>query len=273
MEESQKHKKLISEIFDRTSENYGTIGPDTFNYFGEKIARFANIQESALIIDLGCGRGASLFHAYKMLGDSGKIIGIDISKEMIGKTKQEIRNRGINNIEFHEMDIEDLKFSSDQFDVALCGFSLSFLPDLKKGLSEIRRVLKPGGVFVSSTFGERDNRWKPVRELISQIQNKLEPVKLAKTQILNFKEEITTLFEAERFKEIKIFSEEKEFYYKDEDEWWQSLWTHGYRGFLERLNETSLEEFKKESFEIVSRLKNKNGIPEKINVFITKASK
>ena len=270
---TQKHKNIVSEIFNQAADEYGMIGPRFFNYYGRKIVEYAEIGESDLILDIACGRGASLFPAYKKLGSSGKIVGIDLASKMLNKTKIEIENLGISNIDLYEMDVEELNFSSNEFDIALCGFGLFYFPDLKKALREIYRVLKPEGVFVASTFGERDIRWKSIRELTGHYQEKLEPIALVKTKMLDSKEEIINFLENEGFMAIDVSIEEKEFYYKNEEEWWRSIWSHGFRGFLKRLEEKMLKEFREESFKIISKIKNENGIPDKLNILITKAFK
>jgi ubiquinone/menaquinone biosynthesis C-methylase UbiE len=270
---TQKHKNIVSGIFNEAANEYGTIGPRFFEYYGRKIVEFAEIGERDVILDVACGRGASLFPAQKKLGLSGEIIGIDLASKMLDKTKIEIEKRGISNIELYEMDGEDLTFSANKFDAVLCGFGLFYFPDIKKALSEIYRVMKHGGVFVASTFGARDSRWNSIRELIGHYQEKLEPIALVKTHMLDSKEEIINYFEDAGFTAIKILTEEKEFFYKDEDEWWRSIWAHGYRGFLKRLDEKTLQEFREDSYAIISKIKNENGLPEKFNILITKALK
>ena len=99
------------------------------------------------------------------------------------------------------------------------------------------------------------------------------PDTFAKTKILDSANEIMGQFTKSGFRSINIFKEEKEFYYKDEADWWQTIWSQGYRGFLERLNEQSLKEFKAKSFKIITALKNEKGIPYNISVLITKVVK
>jgi ubiquinone/menaquinone biosynthesis C-methylase UbiE len=269
---TQKHKHIVSEVFNRTADKYGTVGPDYLGYFGYKIVEYADINEGQIILDMACGRGASLFPALDKIGSTGKIIGIDLAGAMIRNTKLEIKHATFNNIELYEMDIEALSFMSNTFDIVLCGFSLFFFPNLDIALSEINRVLKPGGVFVTSTFGKRDKRWQSFRELMANTQKNLPPISLAQTKILDTEDEIINQFTESGFKGINVFKEEKEFYYQDESDWWQTMWSQGYRGFLERLDKQSLQVFKKESFKIISKIKNKNGIPEKFQVLITKAT-
>ena len=109
--------------------------------------------------------------------------------------------------------------------------------------------------------------------MVGHYQEKLEPIALVKTKMLDSKEEIINFLENEGFTAIDVSIEEKEFYYKNEEEWWRSIWSHGYRGFLMRLDEKMLKEFREESFNIISKIKNENGIPDKLNILITKAFK
>ncbi len=270
---TEKHKLFVSGVFNRTASQYGSIGPNYLNYFGFKIVEYAGINEGQLVLDVACGRGASLYSALDKIGSIGKIIGIDLAEDMIKNTKLEIEDKNIENIELHKMDVEALTFALNTFDVVLCGFSLFFFPNLDIALSEIIRVLKPGGIFVTSTFGEKDKRWKSFQELMVSTQKNLKPISLAKTKILDLANEIIGQFTESGFRSINIFKEEKEFYYKDEADWWQTIWSQGYRGFLERLNKQSLKEFKEESFKIIANLKNEKGIPQKISVLITKVVK
>ncbi|MEJ2546014.1 MAG: class I SAM-dependent methyltransferase [Calditrichaceae bacterium] len=269
----QKHNLLISEVFNRAADQYGSVGPNYFRYFGNKIVEYAGINRGQVVLDVACGRGASIFPAHDRIGISGKVIGIDLARDMLKNIKLEIEDSSFDNIELQEMDAEVLTFASNTFDVVLCGFGLFYLPDLEKALGEIKRVLKPGGIFVTSTFGERDKRWAPFRELIVSTQKNLEPISLVQTKILDSKDEITLYFKEAGFEKINIFQEEKEIYYKDETDWWQTMWSQGYRGFLERLNEQTLNEFKDESFKIISNIRTEHGIPENFSVLITKAIK
>ena len=58
---TQKHKNIVSEIFNQAADEYGMIGPRFFNYYGRKIVEYAEIGESDVVLDIACGRGASLF--------------------------------------------------------------------------------------------------------------------------------------------------------------------------------------------------------------------
>jgi hypothetical protein len=73
------------------------------------------------------------------------------------------------------------------------------------------------------------------------------------------------------FAEIEVFFEEKELYYQDADEWWSSLWSEGTRALLERFEAEALESFKREAFQFVQGIEDEKGIPDLVQVLITKA--
>jgi len=269
-----EHKNIIASTFDKASKKYGRIGSDFFAWFGRRIADYAELEEGSTVLDIACGRGASLFPAKEKIGSSGKVTGIDISEEMIKNTRRDAERLALKNVKLKVMDAENLDFPAGCFDAVLCGFSLFFLPQLDTALNEVYRVLKTDGRFVTSTFGERDDDWRDVRRLIGSYQKKIEAPPLTDTQLLNKADNIKEQFEKAGFKTVEIFTEEKKFYYKDVNEWWQVMWSSGCRGFLEMMDETVLAEFKEKSFKIIEGIeKDEQGIPEIFNVLITKAVK
>ncbi len=268
------HKKIIASTFDKAAEKYGRVGSDFFGWFGSRIVEYADIKTGNRVLDIACGRGASLFPASNKTGSSGKVTGIDISDEMIKNTRSDAERLALKNVDLQVMDAENLNFPAGSFDAALCGFSLFFLPQLDTALNEIQRVLNNGSRFVISTFGERDNYWREVRRLIGSYQKKIDAMPLANTQLLNHEDNIKEQFANASFKEIEVFTEEKFFYYKDLNEWWQVMWSSGCRGFLELMDDSMLAEFKEKSFKIIDCIeKEEQGIPEKFNVLISRAEK
>ena len=75
-----------------------------------------------------------------------------IIEGMLEKAKESLR--GLNGIEYRVIDIQEIPFPEDTFDVVIANMMLYHVPDLSKGLSEVRRVLKAGGVFHCATYGE-----------------------------------------------------------------------------------------------------------------------
>ena len=108
---------------------------------------FARIKPGDTVIDLGSGAGNDCFVARAVTGESGKVIGIDMTEAMIAKARINADNRGFNNVEFRLGDIENLPVADNRADVVVSNCVLNLVPDKKKAFHETFRVLKPGGRF------------------------------------------------------------------------------------------------------------------------------
>lgn len=108
---------------------------------------FAQIKEGDTVIDLGSGAGNDCFVARHETGPSGKVLGIDFTRSMIKKARENAEKLGYNNVEFREGDIDDMPVSENAADVVVSNCVLNLVPSKTKVISEIYRVLKPGGHF------------------------------------------------------------------------------------------------------------------------------
>jgi SAM-dependent methyltransferase len=109
--------------------------------------QFANIKEGDLVVDLGSGAGNDCFVARAETGETGKVIGIDMTPAMIDKARQNAEKLNFNNVEFRLGEIEAMPITSNIADVIISNCVLNLVPDKRKAFAEILRVLKPGGHF------------------------------------------------------------------------------------------------------------------------------
>ena len=129
---------------------------------------FAKIKEGDTVIDLGSGAGNDAFIARRFVGEKGKVIGIDFTSAMIKKARENAEKLNLMNVEFRLGDIDDMPVTSNYADVIVSNCVLNLVPNKHKVISEIYRVLKPGGHFSISDIvleGELPSRWKDVAEL------------------------------------------------------------------------------------------------------------
>jgi ubiquinone/menaquinone biosynthesis C-methylase UbiE len=110
-----------------------------------------NINKNNKIIEFGCGNGSIWVGKGEKLPENVSIILTDISPLMIEKTKENITNK-IFSIEL--MDIQNIPFSDNYFDIIIANHMLYHVPNIDKALFEIRRTLKEGGLFYSTTVGK-----------------------------------------------------------------------------------------------------------------------
>ncbi|WP_029034741.1 arsenite methyltransferase [Salinimicrobium terrae] len=109
--------------------------------------QYAGIKKGDTVIDLGSGAGNDCFVARHETGAEGKVIGIDFTPAMIRKARINADKLGFNNVEFREGDIDDLPVNDNTADVIVSNCVLNLVPDKPKVITEIFRVLKPGGHF------------------------------------------------------------------------------------------------------------------------------
>ncbi len=109
--------------------------------------QFAQIEPGDTVIDLGSGAGNDCFIARHQTGETGKVIGIDFTPAMIKKARINADKFGFNNVEFREGDIDDMPVANDTADVVVSNCVLNLVPEKMQVISEIFRVLKPGGHF------------------------------------------------------------------------------------------------------------------------------
>ncbi|NQT22751.1 MAG: arsenite methyltransferase [Candidatus Omnitrophica bacterium] len=105
----------------------------------------ASLKEGETVLDLGSGAGFDCFLAASKVGKNGKVIGVDMTPEMIKKAKSNADRNGIKNVEFRFGEIENLPVENNSVDVIISNCVLNLAPDKSKVFQEIYRVLKPGG--------------------------------------------------------------------------------------------------------------------------------
>jgi arsenite methyltransferase len=108
---------------------------------------FAQISEGQTVLDLGSGAGNDCFVAREIVGEKGKVIGVDFTDNMIEKARENADKLGFNNVEFRKGDIEQMPVGGNSIDVVISNCVLNLVPNKQKAFSETYRVLKPGGHF------------------------------------------------------------------------------------------------------------------------------
>jgi ubiquinone/menaquinone biosynthesis C-methylase UbiE len=106
---------------------------------------YARIKPGDTVIDLGSGAGNDCFVARALTGETGKIIGIDMTEDMVEKARTNASKLGFGNVEFRLGDIENMPVDDNAADVVISNCVLNLVPDKEKAFAEIFRILKPGG--------------------------------------------------------------------------------------------------------------------------------
>lgn len=110
----------------------------------------ASLKEGQTVVDLGSGAGIDCFLASKEVGPTGKVIGVDMTPEMIARARANAAKGGYANVEFRLGEIEALPVADGTVDVIISNCVLNLSPEKDRVLADAYRVLKPGGRMVIS---------------------------------------------------------------------------------------------------------------------------
>jgi ubiquinone/menaquinone biosynthesis C-methylase UbiE len=140
-----------NEVYNIMTDDYSAVegyNPDADLSLGCGLpTQFAKIQKGNTVIDLGSGAGNDCFVARAETGETGRVIGIDFTPEMINRARINAEKLGFNNVEFRQGDIEKMPVTSNIADVVVSNCVLNLVPDKEAAIKEIFRVLKPSGHF------------------------------------------------------------------------------------------------------------------------------
>ncbi|MEO6713102.1 MAG: methyltransferase domain-containing protein [Mycobacteriales bacterium] len=264
--EDERHdaKSWLAGVFDRAASTYDEMAGAYHDHFGERLVEFAGVRPGDSVLDVGCGRGAVVIPAAARVGPSGRVVGVDLSPEMVRLAQERIDAAAVV-AHLSVMDAEQLDiFPGRSFTVVLCGFGIFFLPDAEKALAGFRRVLAPGGTLAVSTWGAEDARWSWEDDLLSDVDVQRRAVR----RPFNTQGELDALLRTAGFESVTTATEHHEVRLADADEWWAWKWSYSLRGVLEQLPQDRLERLRRESRERIALMPAESGLPLRLEALM-----
>ena len=168
----------------------------------------ADLKAGEVVLDLGSGAGVDVFLAANKVGPTGRVIGVDMTEEMVDKAKSIARDHGYHNVEFRLGEIENLPVEDESVDVIISNCVINLSPDKSKVFREAYRVLKPEGRLTVSDIVSEGN-------VPAEIRNNLDAWAGCIAGALEQQEYLRKIKKA-GFEDVQVLSS-KEFYVEGEE--------------------------------------------------------
>jgi arsenite methyltransferase len=127
----------------------------------------ASLTSGQTVIDLGSGAGLDCILAAQKVGETGHVIGVDMTPEMIERARKNVKKLGLKNVEFRPGYLEKLPVENDTADVIISNCVINLSPDKEKVFQEAFRVLKPGGKLAVSDIVTEGPLPEPIKQSLS----------------------------------------------------------------------------------------------------------
>lgn len=176
--QKQDKEKFVHQVFESIAPKYDVMN-SVLSFRRHKAWRKftmkkMNVQNEQTAIDVCCGTGDWTISLAQEVGANGQVIGLDFSRNMLDVGVGKRDRAGLNQITFDHGNAMNLPYEENRFDYATIGFALRNVPDIKQVLSEMNRVVKPGGMVVSLELSKPV--WPPIRALYYFYFNQVLPL-------------------------------------------------------------------------------------------------
>lgn len=262
-------KRWLAGVFDRAAPTYDRVGDAYHDHFGGRLVELAGVGPGARVLDVACGRGAVLGPALAASDDSGRVVGVDLSPEMIHLARDALGRAGLTDPDLQVMDAEHLELRDGEFDFVLCSFGVFFFPEPERAASEFWRVLVPGGTVGLSSWTGHDERWAWDDELLGGV----DVARRAVSRTFDQTTDLEGLLAGAGFDAIRAQVEHREIVFASEDEWWEWKWSFSIRGLLEQLDAGAREAYQSAAYEAMQAIREPAGFPMRLSACLAFAQK
>ena len=257
MTDQAKHNVIA--VFDQVAERYDNPSMRFFPFCADRLIAHLRPQPGSKVLDVATGTGAVALAAAQAIAPHGRVQAIDLSENMLQTAVANLQRSGLTNIDYHLMDAEAVEFKSRYFDYITCSFGIFFLPDMQAGLTSWRQVLKPGGRVMFTSFTA--NAFQPLAELFRRRMASFGiSIPSEDWMRLTTQEECLALLATAGFCNTEVIMEQLGYHLNGPEDWWEIIYSSGFRGYLEKLDAEQLGRFRIEHLEEIQSLMNDKGL-------------
>jgi ubiquinone/menaquinone biosynthesis C-methylase UbiE len=229
-------KQRATATYQAAADHYDEPPLSFWDRFGRRTVERAGLSPGEAVLDACCGTGASALPAAEIVGQSGRVLAVDLAENQLARGRRKAAQRGLSNIEFRCADIEHLDPAEGPFDAVICVFGIFFLPDMVASLERLGRLVKPGAAIAATTWGpdlfEPANTvfWDSVRAFRPDLYKSFNPWDQIDTP-----DKLRDLFARAGLAGPECHSEPGTHAIAQPEDWWTIAMGSGYRGTIDQL--------------------------------------
>src|SRR4029453_5314376 len=241
-EEAQRRAAFT---YNAAADSYDRSPLSFWNYFGGQTVERLSLPPGSSVFDVCCGSGASALPAAKRVGLGGKVIAVDLAKELLELARTKAAQQHFGNIQFELGDMLSLKFPSESFDAVVCVFGIFFVANMAKAVQELWRLVRRGGQIAVTTWGpnlfEPANTafWRSVKNVRAELYKGFNP-----WDRITDPENLEKILREGGIEAPEITAENRLHLISSAEDWWTIILGSGYRGTIEQLNASERERVK-----------------------------
>jgi ubiquinone/menaquinone biosynthesis C-methylase UbiE len=224
-----------------------------WDYFGRRTIELASLSNGSRVLDVCCGSGASALPAAEAVGPAGKVIGIDLARQLLDPAQTKAIQRQLTNIEFEIGDMLSMRFPPANFDAVVCVFGIFFVPDMAKAVAELWGCVQSGGKLAVTTWGRNfcepanTGFWCSIKNVRPDLYKRFNP-----WDRIDNPESLTKILEEGGVRSPDIIAENRLHPISSAEDWWTIVLGSGYRGTIEQLTDAEREAVKQANLAFVT---------------------